>query len=110
MAEKLKDILKPLRKEAQEAKGFDKIIYDEMLHKIDVRFHGRKGVTRQEVIDEIERQRCETRASLEQIKQQVEKLDKGEGYIHWDEAIIADLDDCELGDHVRVTIPRTEKD
>ena len=80
--ERLKDILKPIRQEANKATGTIKIIYSEMLRQINERFPGGK-VTRQEIIDEIERQRCETQAKLEETKRQVTALDKGSWYVHW---------------------------
>jgi hypothetical protein len=81
--EKIKDILKPIRRLAQEATGTEKDIYDEMLRQIDERCG--RDATRQDVIDEIERQNRETTASLKKIEQQVKALDKGPWYVHWDE-------------------------
>jgi len=84
MTEKIKDILKPLRRLAQEATGTEKEIYEEILNHVNERCG--KDATRQDIIDEIERQNRETKAGLKKMEKQVRALDKGPWYVHWDES------------------------
>ena len=63
----IKDLLKPIRQQAEEATGIQKTIYSEMLRQINERFPEGK-VTREELIDELERQRIECKKNLEEDK------------------------------------------
>ena len=62
---KIKEILKPIRKEAEGATGIQKIIYDEMLRQINEKFPKGK-VTREELLHELDRQREVCRENLEE--------------------------------------------
>ena len=63
---KIKELLKPIRKEAQEATGIQKIIYDEMLRQINERFSG--DVTREDLLCELNRQKNECQKNLDEDK------------------------------------------
>ena len=63
----IKDLLKPIRQQAEEATGIQKTIYSEMLRQINERYSTGK-VTREELIDELERQRIECKKNLEEDK------------------------------------------
>lgn len=82
MGEPIKSILKPIRRKAQESTGIDKIIYDNMLREIDCKFTG-KETTRQEIICEIERQRSENHAYIEEDKRWLKWLTKEAHFFHW---------------------------
>jgi hypothetical protein len=91
--EKIKDILKPIRQKAQESEGIDKMIYDEILRKLEITLKGKKEVTRQEVWGDLERQRSENRVRMEDDKRMIQALDKGDGYIHWDDGSWEEIKD-----------------
>jgi hypothetical protein len=63
--ENIKDILKPIRKQAQEETGIRKIIYSEMLRQINEKFPDGK-VTRDELLCELSRQGREAKKNLEE--------------------------------------------
>ena len=64
MKENIKDILKPLRKQAQKETGIRKIIYDEMLRQINLL----GNVSREEILCELGRQGRAAKKNLEEDK------------------------------------------
>jgi fumarate hydratase class II len=81
MTESVKEILKPIRRKSQDAQGVEKMVYQEIIREIDI--HCGKHPTRQDIINELERQQCEIAATLEEDMMMVTALNKGKGYINW---------------------------
>ena len=65
---KIKELLKPIRKQAEGATGIQKIIYSEMLRQINEKFPKGK-VTREELLSELDRQRGECQKNLDEDKE-----------------------------------------
>ena len=65
---KTKEVLKPIRKQAQEATGIQRIIYSEMLRQINEAFPNGK-VTREELLCELGRQGRAAKKNLEEDKE-----------------------------------------
>ena len=59
----MKEVLKPIRQQAQEATGIQKVIYSEMLRQINEAFPNGK-VTREELLCELGRQGKECKKNL----------------------------------------------
>ena len=64
---KIKELLKPIRKQADGATGIQKIIYDEMLRQINEKFPKGK-VTREDLLRELDRQREGCQKNLDEDK------------------------------------------
>jgi hypothetical protein len=62
-----KELLKPLRKQAQEETGIRKVIYNEMLRQINEKFPTGE-FTREELLCELDRQGREAKKNLEEDK------------------------------------------